>query len=518
MEAIQAGWLSILPPVIAIVLAFLTKEVISSLTLGILSGAVIYAALSYDGVVMVAAKTVETAFSTMGATGGSVSKFNILLFLSLLGALVVVVTKAGGSKAYGNWAANKLRSATAAQLATSALGALIFIDDYFNCLTVGTVMKPVTDKYGISREKLAYIIDATAAPICIIAPVSSWAAAIGSSLSVTGEFESDLAAFVATIPFNFYALLSLVMVIILCITNLDFGPGKGTVPCKTQGILGASEEQENAAMPTGKGRVYDLVIPVLALIIFSILAMLYTGGYFTQADVTTLQQAFGNCDSSASLVMGGFGALLVAFLLFVPRRLLGFKAFMESITEGVKSMASANIILVLAWTLGSICSDVLGTGEYVKSVVLASHFPVAIIPAVIFAVAAFLSFSTGTAWGTFGILIPIVVEICSKQRHRTADRFPVRNSGRLGIWRSLFSYLRYNHPVLHRCRDANHIAHVSTQMPYALLVAVCSFVGYVVAGFTNANLLLSLGSAVVLLLAVTILLHRIAVKKEKASL
>ena len=224
MESIQAGWLSILPPVIAIVLAFLTKEVISSLTLGILSGAVIYAALSYDGVVMVAAKTVETAFSTMGATGGSVSKFNILLFLSLLGALVVVVTKAGGSKAYGNWAANKLRSATAAQLATSALGALIFIDDYFNCLTVGTVMKPVTDKYGISREKLAYIIDATAAPICIIAPVSSWAAAIGSSLSVTGEFESDLAAFVATIPFNFYALLSLVMVIILCVTNLDFGP------------------------------------------------------------------------------------------------------------------------------------------------------------------------------------------------------------------------------------------------------------------------------------------------------
>ena len=518
MEAIQAGWLSILPPVIAIVLAFLTKEVISSLTLGILSGAVIYAALSYDGVVMVAAKTVETAFSTMGATGGSVSKFNILLFLSLLGALVVVVTKAGGSKAYGNWAANKLRSATAAQLATSALGALIFIDDYFNCLTVGTVMKPVTDKYGISREKLAYIIDATAAPICIIAPVSSWAAAIGSSLSVTGEFESDLAAFVATIPFNFYALLSLVMVIILCVTNLDFGPmEKAQYRAKTQGILGASEEQENAAMPTGKGRVYDLVIPVLALIIFSILAMLYTGGYFTQADVTTLQQAFGNCDSSASLVMGGFGALLVAFLLFVPRRLLGFKAFMESITEGVKSMASANIILVLAWTLGSICSDVLGTGEYVKSVVLASHFPVAIIPAVIFAVAAFLSFSTGTAWGTFGILIPIVVEICASA---APELLIVSLSATLAgsVFGDHCSPISDTTILSSTGVGCNHIAHVSTQMPYALLVAVCSFVGYVVAGFTNANLLLSLGSAVVLLLAVTILLHRIAVKKEKASL
>ena len=224
MEAIQAGWLSILPPVIAIVLAFVTKEVISSLMLGILSGSLIYAALTHQGFLMVGAKTIETAFSTMGGTGGSVSKFNILLFLSLLGALVVVVTKAGGSKAYGVWAANKLRSPQAAQLATSALGALIFIDDYFNCLTVGTVMKPVTDKYGVSREKLAYLIDATAAPICIIAPVSSWAAAIGSSLSVTGQFESDLAAFVATIPFNFYALLSLVMVVGLAVLNLDFGP------------------------------------------------------------------------------------------------------------------------------------------------------------------------------------------------------------------------------------------------------------------------------------------------------
>lgn len=327
-----------------------------------------------------------------------------------------------------------------------------------------------------------------------------------------------MAAFVATIPFNFYALLSLVMVIILCITNLDFGPmEKAQYRAKTQGILGASEEQENAAMPTGKGRVYDLVIPVLALIIFSILAMLYTGGYFTQADVTTLQQAFGNCDSSASLVMGGFGALLVAFLLFVPRRLLGFKAFMESITEGVKSMASANIILVLAWTLGSICSDVLGTGEYVKSVVLASHFPVAIIPAVIFAVAAFLSFSTGTAWGTFGILIPIVVEICASA---APELLIVSLSATLAgsVFGDHCSPISDTTILSSTGAGCNHIAHVSTQMPYALLVAVCSFVGYVVAGFTNANLLLSLGTAVVLLLAVTILLHRIAVKKEKASL
>lgn len=514
MEAIQAGWLSILPPVIAIVLAFVTKEVISSLMLGILSGSLIYAALTHQGFLMVGAKTIETAFSTMGGTGGSVSKFNILLFLSLLGALVVVVTKAGGSKAYGVWAANKLRSPQAAQLATSALGALIFIDDYFNCLTVGTVMKPVTDKYGVSREKLAYLIDATAAPICIIAPVSSWAAAIGSSLSVTGQFESDLAAFVATIPFNFYALLSLVMVVGLAVLNLDFGPmEKAQYRAKTTGDLGMDATQEEMQVSGGKGRVYDLVIPVAALIVFSILAMLYTGGYFTQADVTTLQQAFGNCDSSASLVMGGFGALVVAFLLFVPRKLLSFKDFMGSITEGVKSMASANIILVLAWTLGAICSDVLNTGEYVKTVVLASNFPIAIIPAVIFAVAAFLSFSTGTAWGTFGILIPIVVEICASA---APQLLVVALAATLAgsVFGDHCSPISDTTILSSTGAGCNHLAHVSTQMPYALLVAGCSFVGYLVAGFTNANLLLSLGTAVLLLVAVTVALHRMAVRKE----
>ncbi len=514
MEAIQAGWLSVLPPVIAILLAFATKEVISSLMVGILSGSLIYAWLSHDGFMTVAVKTVETTFSTMGGTGGSVSKFNILLFLSLLGALVVVVTKAGGSKAYGNWAAKRLRSPRAAQLATSALGALIFIDDYFNCLTVGTVMKPVTDKYNISREKLAYIIDATAAPICIIAPVSSWAAAIGSSLSVTGQFESDLAAFVATIPYNFYALLSLMMVVILCVTNLDFGPmEKAQYRVKTKGILGIDESMEENHEVQGKGRVYDLVLPVVALIVFSVLAMLYTGEYFTQSGSTTLQQAFGNCNSSLSLVMGGFGALIVAFLLFIPRGLLSFKEFMESITEGVKSMASANIILVLAWTLGSICSDVLNTGEYVKSVVLAGHFPLEIIPAVIFAVSAFLSFSTGTAWGTFGILIPIVVEICASA---APELLVVSLSATLAgsVFGDHCSPISDTTILSSTGAGCSHIAHVSTQMPYSLLVAGCSFVGYLVAGFTASNLLLSLGSAVLLLLLSTIILHRIAVKKE----
>ncbi len=515
MEAIQAGWLSILPPVIAIILAFLTKEVISSLMLGVLSGSLIYAVLAHDGIMMVAAKTVETAFSTMGGTGGSVSKFNILLFLSLLGALVVVVTKAGGSKAYGNWAAKKLRSQTAAQLATSALGALIFIDDYFNCLTVGTVMRPVTDKYGISREKLAYIIDATAAPICIIAPVSSWAAAVGSNLSVTGQFESDLAAFVATIPFNFYAVLSLIMVVTLCITKWDFGPmEKAQYRARTTGDLGvdASQEEINNQVPT-KGKVYDLIVPVASLIVFSILAMLYTGGYFTDPEITNLQQAFGNCDSSAALVIGGFCALVVAFCLFVPRKLLSFKEFMESITDGVKSMASANVILVLAWTLGAICSDVLCTGEYVKQIVLESSFPIAIIPAVIFVVAAFLSFSTGTAWGTFGILIPIVVEIAASA---APELMVVSLAATLAgsVFGDHCSPISDTTILSSTGAGCNHIAHVSTQMPYAMLVAACSFVGYLVAGFTDSNLAFSLGAAVLTMLAAVFMLHKMAVKKE----
>ena len=513
MEAIQAGWLSILPPIIAIVLAFITKEVISSLLLGILSGAFIYSFLTETGVLMTLVRTVEVTFGTMGQTGGSVSKFNILLFLALLGALVVVVNKAGGSQAYGAWASTKLKSPVSAQLATSALGALIFIDDYFNCLTVGTVMKPVTDKFGISREKLAYIIDATAAPICIIAPVSSWAAAVGSNLAVTGAFESDLAAFVATIPFNLYAILSLVMVISVCCINLDFGPmEQAQYRARTTGDLGAREEDESQQAPSGKGRVYDLVVPVLALILFSILAMLYTGGYWTDPEIQGLQAAFGNCDSSASLVLGGFGALVVAFLLFVPRKVLSFTDFMGSITEGVKSMAAADIILVLAWTLGSMCSDILSTGEYVKDVVLQYSFPVAVIPAVIFAVAAFLSFSTGTAWGTFGILIPIVVDICASA---APQLLVIALAATLAgsVFGAHCYHLSDTTILSSTGASCSHLAHVSTQIPYAMLVAGCSFVGYLVAGFTE-NVFITLVASVALLLICMAVLHRRAAQRH----
>ena len=510
MDAIQVGFLSLLPPIIAISLALITKEVISSLMIGIFSGTLIYAVNTGLNPVV---GTVDVAFKLM------VSRMdvNILLFLALLGALVVVVNRAGGSRAYGKWASSKLKSKRSSLLATSALGALIFIDDYFNCLTVGTVMKPVTDKHRISRAKLAYIIDATAAPICIIAPISSWAAAVGSNLSITGAFESDLAAFVSTIPYNLYALLSIAMVIALCITDLDFGPMEKVELRAQKGDLGAIDADEAANQPISeKGRVLDMLIPIGSLIVFSILAMLYNGGFWGDdpAIAGNIGAAFGNCVASEALVLGGFSALLVTFLLFIPRKVLGFRDFMGSITEGAKSMIPADVILILAWTISGVCRDLLSTGEYVKTIVEGSALPVALIPAIIFAIAAFLSFAMGTAWGTFGILIPIVVPVCAG-----TDLLIVALSATLAgsVFGDHCSPISDTTILSSTGAGCNHIEHVSTQMPYALTVAACCFVGYLVAGFTHANVWLTLGVSLILLLVALVVLHRLSLKRLSAE-
>ena len=358
-------------------------------------------------------------------------------------------------------------------LSTSLLGSLIFIDDYFNCLTVGTVMKPVTDKHGISREKLAYIIDATAAPICIIAPVSSWAAAIISQISDSG-IADPMSVFIASIPYNLYAILTLIMVVTLCATKLDFGP-----MAKYNSAKPVKEVDEGSK--NGKGKVFDLLIPIISLIIFSVLAMLQVGGYFEGG--MTIGQAFGETDASVALVYGGFGALIVTFLLYIPRKVLSFKEFMESIVEGIKSMAPAFAILTFAWTISGICRDLLGTGVYVGEIVKSSSIPMAIIPAIVFATAAFLSFSMGTAWGTFGILIPIVATICIE----AAPEFLV-----MAIAATLAGSVFGDHcsPISDTTilsstgAECDHINHVSSQIPYACVVAVCAFVGYLVAGFT----------------------------------
>ena len=365
MEAINVGILSILPPVIAIALALITKEVISSLLIGIFVGTFTYSFSSGKGFM----GGLDTTLNLMGQKIGD--NATMILFLSLLGVLVVLVTAAGGSQAYGNWAATKIKNKKMAQLATSLLGFIIFVDDYFNCLTVGTVMRPVTDKYRISRAKLAYLIDSTAAPICIIAPISSWAAAVGSTLAAAKIFKSDLLAFCATIPFNLYAILTILMVIILACTNISYGPmrkiEKYAELNNELGALTINEETDET-----EGKVKDLLIPIIALIVFSILAMLYTGGLFS-GKAGGIISAFGNSEAPKSLALGGFGAIVVTFILYMPRKILSFKDFMGSFTEGIKMMVPAITILVLAWTISGVCRDLLSTGQYIGNLVQHSH-------------------------------------------------------------------------------------------------------------------------------------------------
>ena len=508
MDMIDVGWLSILPPVIAIVLALVTKEVISSLLIGIFSGTLIYAFSSGGGVV----KAAEVTFGLMAEKlGGNAS---IILFLAFLGALVAVVTMAGGSRAYGEWASKKIRTRKGAQLGTSLLGLLIFIDDYFNCLTIGTVMRPVTDKQHISRTKLAYIIDATAAPICIIAPISSWAASVISQmgeLSVGGQQLNGMQTFLATIPFNLYAILTLIMVIILCVTDIDFGPmAKFEAEAKAnKGNLSMSMDQagddEFSKMEiSSKGRVFDLLIPIIALIVFAILSMLYVGGYFN-GDMS-IAEAFGNTDAGKALAIAGFGALVVAFLLFVPRKVISFKSFMEGISTGIKSMVGAFVILTLAWTISGVCRELLGTGEYVASVVAKAQIAGVLIPAMIFIVAGGLSFAMGTSWGTFGILIPIVAMICDAAAPQllTASLAATLAGAVFGDHCSPISDTTILSSTGAGCK---HIDHVATQIPYTLVVATCCLVGYLIAGFT-ANVWLTLGTSVVLLLVILFVLGK----------
>jgi len=514
MESINVGFLSLIPPIIAIGLALVTKEVISSLIIGILSGTFIYSVYTTTGIVDILVGTVGTTVTLMS------SKFadnvSIVIFLCLLGALVVVITKAGGSKAYGDWASKKITSRVGAQLATSALGALIFIDDYFNCLTVGTVMRPVTDKYKISHAKLAYIIDATAAPICIIAPVSSWAASVVSQMGDTGL--NGMQSFIQSIPFNLYAILTVVMIIILSVTDLEFGPMKtfeeaainnGDLDFGHSPEIAGTDDELNKLKINPNGKVSDLVIPIVALIVLSILSMLYVGGYFEGG--MSIADGFGNTDAGSALALSSFASLIVAFLLFVPRRAITFKDFMAGISDGVKSMADAIIILVLAWTISGVCRNLLSTGDYVSGIVAASNMPVVLIPTIIFIVAAFLSFSMGTSWGTFGILIPIVASICASVAPQlTIITLSATLAG--SVFGDHCSPISDTTILSSTGATCNHIDHVSTQLPYACVVAGCCILGYIVAGITTsliATWIVSIGALII----VTTILHKLTVKK-----
>lgn len=474
----QTIW-ALLPPVIAIGLALWTKEVYLSLFIGILSGALMHAGFQI-------VPALETTFTVMGDRVGS--NINIIVFLVLLGMIVALMAKSGASKAYGRWASWNIKSRRGALFGTFGLGALIFVDDYFNCLTVGTVMQPVTDRYGISRAKLAYVIDATAAPVCIIAPISSWAAAVGSSLPENSGIDG-FTLFLGTIPFNFYALLTIVMVILMIALQFDFGAMKRAEKKGTSSVRAslerdaraqtAAERKANPERPSGK--VSDLIVPILVLIGACIFFMLVTGGIFEGADVIN---AFADCDSALSLVLGSLTAIVFIFFLYVPRRIITAQEFMAALPDGFRAMVPAILILTFAWTLSGICSaEYLDAGGFVSKAVSDSRLATAVLPPVFFLIALGLAFATGTSWGTFGILIPIAVAVFEQ-------------TGGIGLTLTVAAILAgavcgdHVSPISDTTilastgANCDHLEHVSTQMPYAMLVAVCSVAGYIVAGIT----------------------------------
>lgn len=512
MEPYYAGALSILPPIIAVALALITKEVFSSLLVGILTGTAIYTIGAGQNDIVIG--TVQNAFTVM------VNKvdFNIIIFCSLLGSLVYVIAMAGGSKAYGEWATKRIKGRKSALLSTSCLGAFIFIDDYFNCLTVGTVMRPITDKFKISRAKLAYIIDSTAAPICIIAPISSWAAAVGSNLKSTGAFESDMEAFISTIPWNFYALLCIVMVVLVAIGNFDFGAmRRAELDAIKNGPTGiSSSDHESIDVVTDKGGVLDMVVPILALIVFATLSLLYVGGYWGEDPAYhTIGAAFGNTSAGPALVLASFAALVVAFVLFVSRRLLTLKQFMNGVLKGVQAMIPANLILVMAWAISGVCRDLLQTQIFISSLVendagVLGNF----LPAIIFVIAGFLSFSTGTAWGTFGILIPIVVVVAQAIDPNGGLVVITLSSTLAGsVFGDHCSPISDTTILSSAGSGCVHIEHVSTQLPFALITASAAFVGYLVAGFSH-NWILSIVSGLVVMVVALSYLHLRNMKQE----
>ena len=508
---VYATWLSLLPPIIAIALALITKEVYSSLFIGIASGALLYANFNFTG-------TLDHLFQD-GFISSVADSYNIgiIIFLVVLGAIVSLMNKSGGSAAFGRWASTHIKSKVGAQLATILLGVLIFVDDYFNCLTVGSVMRPVSDKFKLSRAKLAYVIDATAAPVCIIAPVSSWAAAV-AGFAPEGE---GFALFIKAIPWNFYAILTIVMMVTISIMKFDFGPMKKHELAAEQGDLFSSEDAEmlkalEDSDENKKGSVWDLIAPVLVLIAGCILGLIYSGGFFS-ADAEGFHNfivAFSNADASVGLVYGAFGGLIFSVIYFLLRRVLSFKQCMESLPEGFKAMVPAIMILACAWTLKTM-TDSLGAKVFIAEFVRNYAGAVVILlPAIVFLIAVGLSFSTGTSWGTFGILIPIVLAIFGGMGPDFANLEIVAISACMAgaVCGDHCSPISDTTIMASAGAQSNHINHVTTQLPYALTVAAVSFVCYVISGFVrNAAIVLPIG---IVLMIATILVIKACTKKK----
>ncbi len=485
MEFVLNGtfW-ALIPAIVAIVLALCTKEVYSSLFIGIIIGGIFFAIDSASGF----SGFLNHVFSDC-LVGSLSDSYNvgILVFLVILGILVALINKAGGSTAFGNWAKKHIKSKVGAQVCTIILGILIFIDDYFNCLTVGSVMKPVTDKYGVSKEKLAYLIDSTAAPICIIAPISSWAAAVAAFVSGS---ENGIQLFCKAIPFNFYAIFTIIMMFSMVFMRFEFGSMS-----KYEKALSIMEEKtdNNDNSQINKGRVIDLILPIIVLVVLCVVGMIYSGGFFTKMveveenlvpneSYLNLITAFSNSDASVGLVLGSFGTLIITIIFYLIRKVLKFSDILSCVPEGFKAMVPAILILSLAWTLKSM-TDSLGAKNYVAGLVEGSAAGLKMfLPAIIFIIACFLAFATGTSWGTFGILIPICIAAFPEGTIRIICISACMAGAVCGDHCSPISDTTIMASAGAQC---NHVNHVSTQLPYSISVASISFVSYIVAGLTQ---------------------------------
>lgn len=497
---------SLLPPVLAIGLALITQEVYLSLFAGVFAGAVLAA-----GSLAKPVQAVEITFNMILEKLGDGWNIGILIFLVFLGALVALVNKAGGSRAYGAWAREQIKNREHAQLMTFFLGVLIFVDDYFNCLTVGSVMRPVTDNHKISRAKLAYIIDATAAPVCIIAPISSWAAAVSGMVEGT----NGLTLFMQAIPYNYYALLTLLMIVIISIRNIDYGPMKlHEENAQLHGDLYTTAERPYADVQeseiSARGTIADLVVPIVALIVSCVTCLMYTGGFFSG---TGFVDSFAGSDASVGLMLGSFFALVFTFVFYMVRRVLTYREFTESLSEGFKAMVPAILILTLAWSIGGITKSTLGAPEYVAGMLAGSASGLAkFLPAIIFAIAVFLAFATGTSWGTFSILIPIVVDVFPVGSEILIIAISACLAG--AVCGDHISPISDTTIMASTGAQCDHLVHVYTQLPYAMTVAAVSFVAYLLAGFIQ-NVVVNLALAAVLMIGTLLVIEKL-VKKQAA--
>ena len=490
MNVLNTAW-SLFPALIAIVLALITKEVYSSLFIGILVGGVLYSGFSLSAVL-------EHVFVD-GMVGQLSDGWNvgILVFLVVLGTMVMLMNRAGGSAAFGRWSVEHVKTKVGAQLATIVLGVLIFIDDYFNCLTVGSVMRPLTDKHGISRQKLAYLIDATAAPVCIIAPISSWAAAVTGSVDGVNGLE----LFIKAIPYNFYALLTIVMMLVLAFGKFDYGPmklaemsgklSKADDPMPQSAMTGAEDQPNPPVSP--KGRVIHLVLPIVVLIVSCVIGMIYTGGFF---EGETFSDAFANSDASVGLMFGSVVALIITLIFYLATRVLSFRECMNALPEGFKSMVPAILILTFAWTLKSMTSS-LGSDVFVENFVQGfadNEGIMSLLPAIVFLIACVIAFATGTSWGTFGILIPIAANVFKNDISSPMMVMAVAACMAGAVCGDHCSPISDTTIMASAGAQCEHISHVNTQLPYALTVAAVSFVSYIIAGFIrNAAISLLIG-------------------------